>query len=141
MATKNNPGTFDCYANAEGDEPMFILLGRDKFAPSLVEMWAEARERDGEDVAKVDEARGVAISMRTWLREHGKKEDAVSCVGMYLWRAKIYHGITHCNYYFITYDRELSQATASVEAFVNNEEIFIPGASIDSIRYLGAIAG
>ena len=39
MGTKNNPGTFDCYANAEGDEPMFVLLGRDKHAPTLVWLW------------------------------------------------------------------------------------------------------
>ena len=32
MATKNNPGKFDCYTNAEPDEPMFILLGRDPVA-------------------------------------------------------------------------------------------------------------
>lgn len=30
MGTKNNPGEFDCYANAAPDEPMFILLGRDQ---------------------------------------------------------------------------------------------------------------
>lgn len=29
MGTKNNPGAFDCYANAEPDEPMFVLLARD----------------------------------------------------------------------------------------------------------------
>lgn len=36
MGTKNNPGAFDCYANAEPDEPMFVLLGRDKHAPAPV---------------------------------------------------------------------------------------------------------
>lgn len=30
MGTKNQPGSFDCYANAKGDEPLFVLLGRDK---------------------------------------------------------------------------------------------------------------
>lgn len=38
MGTKNNPGTFDCYANAAPDEPMFVLLGRDKHAPLLVRL-------------------------------------------------------------------------------------------------------
>ena len=26
MGTKNNPGKFDCYANAKPDEPLFVLL-------------------------------------------------------------------------------------------------------------------
>ena len=43
MATKNNPGAFDCYANAEPDEPMFVLLGRDPAAPEAIFDWAEHR--------------------------------------------------------------------------------------------------
>jgi hypothetical protein len=74
MGTKNNPGDFDCYANAEVDEPIFVLLGRDKFAPSLVDAWADARERDGEDAAKVAEARTCATNMRLWLTAKGKPE-------------------------------------------------------------------
>jgi hypothetical protein len=66
MGTKNNPGKFDCYANAEPDEPMFILLGRDKNAPSLVDLWANQRELDGEDPAKVAEAKECAKAMRRW---------------------------------------------------------------------------
>lgn len=64
MGTKNNPGKFDCYANADPNEPMFILLGRDKNAPSLVDLWANQREIDGEDPAKVQEARDCANAMR-----------------------------------------------------------------------------
>lgn len=45
MGTKNNPGTFDCYANAEPDEPMFILLGRDEDAAKAVREWAGSRTR------------------------------------------------------------------------------------------------
>jgi hypothetical protein len=33
MGTKRNPGLSDCYAKAEADEPMFVLLARDKHAP------------------------------------------------------------------------------------------------------------
>lgn len=66
MGTKNHPGAFDCYANAEPDEPMFVLLGRDRHAPSLVEMWADVREAAGEDPAKVKEARECAAKMRDW---------------------------------------------------------------------------
>ncbi len=43
MGTKNNPGKFDCYANAEPDEPMFIFLARDPAAPFLVEIWEAVR--------------------------------------------------------------------------------------------------
>lgn len=42
MATKNNPGTFDCYAAAEPDEPLFILKATDILAPPTVLTWAEA---------------------------------------------------------------------------------------------------
>ena len=66
MGTKNNPGEFDCYANADPDEPMFILLGRDRHAPALVEMWAAMRESEGELPAKVAEARACAQSMKHW---------------------------------------------------------------------------
>ena len=74
MGTKNNPGDFDCYSNAEPDEPMFILLGRDRMAPSLVSLWADVREEHGEDAAKVQEARQCADAMRAWLERLGKPE-------------------------------------------------------------------
>ena len=80
MATKNNPGTYDCYANAEPDEPMFVLLGRDRTAPGLVRTWAASREvenhrRGGKqtDKAKIAEARACADAMEAWQREHPKK--------------------------------------------------------------------
>ena len=69
MGTKNNPGRFDCYANAEPDEPMFILLGRDEHAPLLVRLWAEIRKLDGEDAAKVKEAIRCATEMMRFRRE------------------------------------------------------------------------
>lgn len=43
MASKQNPGTYDCYANAEHDEEMFILLARDESAPFVVEFWRAIR--------------------------------------------------------------------------------------------------
>lgn len=71
MATKNNPGEFDCYANAEPDEPFFVLLGRDVLAGDLVKEWARRREMiasvgDGPDereARKIAEARAVAEQM------------------------------------------------------------------------------
>lgn len=70
MGTKNKPGNFDCYANAEPDEPMFILLARDKGAPLLVEHWALQRAAQGEDEAKVQEALDCAHNMRKWREEN-----------------------------------------------------------------------
>ncbi len=69
MGTKNNPGAFDCYAAADPDEPMFILLGRDKHAPTLIWLWATLRELDGEDPAKVAEARVCCSKMMEWAHE------------------------------------------------------------------------
>jgi hypothetical protein len=72
MGTKNNPGQFDCYANAEPDEPMFILLGRDKHASALVELWALMRAAEGEDPAKVEEAFACAEAMRQYCVDRNK---------------------------------------------------------------------
>ena len=48
------------------DEPMFVLLGRDKHASELVRAWASKREAAGEDPAKVREARDCANAMVEW---------------------------------------------------------------------------
>jgi len=72
MGTKNQPGTFDCYANADPDEPMFVLLGRDRDAPQLVEAWAVERAKRGEDPDKVKEAFACADAMREWRAKHPK---------------------------------------------------------------------
>ena len=69
MGTKTNPGEFDCYTNAEPDEPMFVLLGRDPLGAYLVQLWADVRaelvtaERETEKLA---EARKCAQAMRDW---------------------------------------------------------------------------
>lgn len=68
MGTKNNPGIFDCYANAHPDEPMFILLGRDRMAPALVRAWAKMRADEGEDATKVKEAMDCADAMERFGR-------------------------------------------------------------------------
>lgn len=82
MGTKNDPGAFDCYEAAEPDEPMFVLLARDPFAPALVDLWAAERTRlagemtSGQDAArtlqKVDEARACAHAMRQWRIENDR---------------------------------------------------------------------
>ena len=72
MGTKNNPGKFDCYAHAEPDEPMFVLLGRDPMAGMLVDIWADLREERGEAPDKVAEARECASKLRAWAEAKGK---------------------------------------------------------------------
>lgn len=79
MGTKNNPGAFDCYANAEPDEPMFVLLARDEKAPALVRRWvasrgeARARAGLGPDLDVKDlEALACADAMEKWHAEHPK---------------------------------------------------------------------
>lgn len=73
MATKSNPGAFDCYQKAEPTEPMFILLARDAGAPWLVETWAKQRLADIEagrrpptDISQCLEALDCAHQMRAW---------------------------------------------------------------------------
>lgn len=66
MGTKNNPGRFDCYANAHPDEPMFILLGRDRIGGSLVRLWAAVKETFRDDPKKTAEARDCAAAMDAW---------------------------------------------------------------------------
>lgn len=78
MGSKSKPGVFDCYANAEPDEPMFVLLGRDKCAPVLVQLWAEMRRVLGEDPAKVKEAEECAAAMKRWLSHIGKTQANIS---------------------------------------------------------------
>lgn len=84
MGTKTDPGTFDCYGSAEPDEPMFVLLARDKAAPMAVRAWADERERKlrlmgrtdalvDEVLAEVDqiaEARRCADDMDAWRAVH-----------------------------------------------------------------------
>lgn len=74
MGTKNEPGAFDCYANAEPDEMMFVLLARDRLGGALVRVWAAAREAmGGEDAAKIEEARRCADVMDAQCRALGKE--------------------------------------------------------------------
>jgi hypothetical protein len=67
MGTKNNPAPNDCYAKAEPDEPMFILLARDPAAPGMVRRWAAHRAMDpGTPPEQVAEALQCAAEMEAW---------------------------------------------------------------------------
>lgn len=87
MATKNNPGAFDCYKDAHPDEPLFILRANDPLAAPLVRLWALARsqrvamqsvvnevatlqdraaQKSPPDPAKIAEAFDCATAMEQW---------------------------------------------------------------------------
>lgn len=85
MGTKLHPGEFDCYAAARPDEPIFILMGRDRSAPTIVRAWARQRrddilkgdahdrplsEGDQHDLRKACEAETVADEMTVWRRNN-----------------------------------------------------------------------
>lgn len=81
MGTKNNPGKFDCYANAHPDEPLFVLLARDRHAAEVVRYWASLRagETARRDVwtetnPKVAEALDCADAMTAWRLAHPDPE-------------------------------------------------------------------
>lgn len=77
MGTKNNPGKFDCYASAEPDEPMFVLLGRDPTASLVVTVWraikTEMRERGASHISdeKLEEARECSLALEKWAKDRG----------------------------------------------------------------------
>jgi hypothetical protein len=70
MGSKNEPGKFDCYANAGPDEPMFVLLGRDATAPFVIFAWVAFRMQSG-DIE--DEKLAEAISCAAKMHDHAKK--------------------------------------------------------------------
>jgi hypothetical protein len=59
-----NPSS--CLNKARPDEPVFVLRAQDKFAPDLVDQWADRAELNGTAPSKVDEARKLADQMRLW---------------------------------------------------------------------------
>jgi hypothetical protein len=142
MATKNKPGRFDCYENAAPDEPMFILLARDGMAPSLVESWAFARELEGEDADKVEEARECARSMREWLKKLGKDEKPITSNGTYIWRAKLQGpGALPTTIYINTWRKSAVDAVAEAEEISNSADWFTSPAYVLEVEYIGAVAG
>jgi hypothetical protein len=80
MGTKETPGTYDCYAAALPDEPLFVLLARDPSAPRLLREWAKWREtaikhgdRPPTDTPMVRSARVCADQMEEWRRTNDGK--------------------------------------------------------------------
>ena len=98
MATKANPGAFDCYANAEPDEPLFTVLARDRVGGDLVRVWVVLRAcgEDGElrrmldDIARVVEQADddVLASMAGDAGEVAQLREALDCAcAMDEWRS------------------------------------------------------
>lgn len=97
MATKNNPGDYDCYAKLEDDEPYFLLRGKDPATPFLTAAWVASRRGDwagmtdiflamslNEDVLarvstdeyeKLAEARKVINDMNDWRKTRQVSSD------------------------------------------------------------------
>lgn len=85
MGTKANPGKYDCYAKAEPDEPIFVLLARDEHAPEVVRYWAALKA----GVRQVGYWRNFNVSP-AFVRKHGEKlVEALSCSdAMKEWRKR-----------------------------------------------------
>lgn len=89
MGTKNQPGNFDCYANALPDEPMFVLLGRDPLAPFLTQIWAMIRAGHREEASRTFKEMivGPQSSVYVLHPEDNKALEASNCAqNMMTWR-------------------------------------------------------
>lgn len=107
MGSKNNPGKFDCYANALPDEPMFVLLARDPAAWIMVHEWADDREqainegrRPEGDRDMVAEARMCADNMKAWRKANDgawrhPKAGECDCESRFPAAFCPVHGVTH----------------------------------------------
>lgn len=89
MATKREEiNVGGCLHAAAEDEPLFVLRAQDRMAPALVRLWAAMLDvmnsHDNEteatyksmvavQLAKSEEARGLAERMEAWQMVHGSK--------------------------------------------------------------------
>lgn len=55
-----------CLDKLRPGEPFFVLRAQDKFAPLLVDLWAELAGEHGCPTDKVHEAFNTADQMRSW---------------------------------------------------------------------------
>lgn len=58
------------YGDYEGDEPIFVLRGSDKYAPSLVWLWAAMYELEYQDRETSERARDVFVKMLRYETEN-----------------------------------------------------------------------
>lgn len=66
MVTKAEAMMSGCLANADDDEPVFILRAQDKLAPALVRAWAALAAEHGCDIVKCQMAVETAEDMEDW---------------------------------------------------------------------------
>lgn len=90
MGTKNNPAPNDCYAKAEGDEPLFTLLARDPLAADLVRVWAKLRAGAFIEAAVIFQSLMVTAQRRPQIfqsQDAVKASEALTCaLSMEVWR-------------------------------------------------------
>ena len=67
MALKAN---CSCLENTADDEPIFVLVARDKTAPWAILDWVERAEKNDVGLGKVYEARQCAQAMFEWQNAH-----------------------------------------------------------------------
>jgi len=86
MGTKNNPNEYDCYERLEGDEPFFVLRGKDPIGSHLVDAWVCLRAGDTVGAERAIEAadlvwrREVMAGRRSFLAiYHEKSMEASQC--------------------------------------------------------------
>ncbi len=60
-----------CLGRSQGDEPVFILCARDRYAANTVRTWAEKVAFMHGHTAKTDEAFALADKMDAWREAHG----------------------------------------------------------------------
>lgn len=88
MATKNNPGAYDCHASAKPDEPLFTLIARDPTFAAVIQLWSVLRARvtdQGADSAQTGEAQQCALAAIQYAGRLGKVaqcQQAIKLAGM-----------------------------------------------------------
>lgn len=82
MGTKTNPGKFNCYAKADPNEEMFILLGRDPCAAVTVLFWRWIRMQtgDNEQSVQLDEALKSVLLLNENAQARGKELQTVEAL-------------------------------------------------------------
>ena len=79
MSTKNNPGSYDCYAKLDPNEPYFVLRAKDPSAPYLIRIWERLRRGDwiGAMYSLVTAMNDKSISERVNTEGYDKLTEAI----------------------------------------------------------------
>ena len=62
-----------CLGRCADDEPVFVIVGRDRLAPIVVNHWINLAEAVGSTKAKIGGARRDMAAIREWQDAHGSK--------------------------------------------------------------------